>query len=67
MHIINAHSPPCRGWKLTHILNTHHHGDHVGANLALKVGGGRECVGVGWGLQSRLGPHVVAEWRGVCR
>ena len=19
-----------RGWRLTHILNTHHHGDHVG-------------------------------------
>ena len=26
-----------RGWKLTHIFNTHHHGDHVGANLELKV------------------------------
>src|SRR6185312_10209056 len=25
-----------RGWKLTHILNTHHHPDHVGGNLALK-------------------------------
>ncbi|HVM79403.1 MAG TPA: hydroxyacylglutathione hydrolase [Stellaceae bacterium] len=24
------------GWRLTHILNTHHHGDHTGANLALK-------------------------------
>ena len=24
------------GWKLTHILNTHHHWDHVGGNLALK-------------------------------
>jgi hydroxyacylglutathione hydrolase len=23
-------------WRLTHILNTHHHGDHVGGNLALK-------------------------------
>ena len=21
-----------RGWTLTHILNTHHHFDHVGAN-----------------------------------
>lgn len=25
-----------RGWKLNHILNTHHHMDHVGGNLALK-------------------------------
>ncbi|MGZ5006282.1 MAG: hydroxyacylglutathione hydrolase [Methylobacter sp.] len=24
------------GWQLTMILNTHHHGDHVGANLELK-------------------------------
>lgn len=24
------------GWHLTHILNTHHHGDHTGGNLALK-------------------------------
>jgi len=24
------------GWKLTHILNTHHHADHVDANIALK-------------------------------
>ena len=25
-----------KGWKLSHILNTHHHWDHVGGNLALK-------------------------------
>ena len=25
-----------RGWTLTHIFNTHHHYDHVGANLDLK-------------------------------
>ena len=25
-----------KGWALTHIFNTHHHGDHVGGNLALK-------------------------------
>lgn len=28
-----------RGWKLTHILNTHHHWDHTGGNLELKSGG----------------------------
>jgi hydroxyacylglutathione hydrolase len=26
-----------KGWKLTHILTTHHHGDHTGGNLALKA------------------------------
>ena len=25
-----------KGWRLTHILNTHHHADHAGGNLALK-------------------------------
>mmetsp|Transcript_10960 Transcript_10960/g.16936 ORF Transcript_10960/g.16936 Transcript_10960/m.16936 type:complete len:344 (-) Transcript_10960:73-1104(-) len=28
-----------RGWKLTHIFNTHHHSDHVGGNLELKTDG----------------------------
>jgi len=26
-----------KGWKLTHILNTHHHADHAGGNLELKA------------------------------
>ncbi|MGE0384032.1 MAG: hydroxyacylglutathione hydrolase [Gammaproteobacteria bacterium] len=34
-----------RGWKLTHILNTHHHPDHVGANLELKRRTGCTIVG----------------------
>ena len=33
------------GWRLTHILNTHHHGDHVGGNLALKAATGCTIVG----------------------
>jgi len=33
------------GWRLTHILNTHHHGDHTGANLALKDKTGCTIVG----------------------
>jgi hydroxyacylglutathione hydrolase len=34
-----------RGWKLTHIFTTHHHGDHVEANLALKEKFGLEIIG----------------------
>ncbi len=34
-----------RGWRLTHILNTHHHGDHVGGNLELKRLTGCTIVG----------------------
>ncbi len=26
-----------KGWRLTHILNTHHHPDHTGGNAALKA------------------------------
>jgi len=34
-----------RGWRLTHILNTHHHMDHTGANLALKERYGVKIIG----------------------
>jgi hydroxyacylglutathione hydrolase len=34
-----------RGWTLTHILNTHHHGDHVGGNLDLQRATGCAVVG----------------------
>lgn len=33
------------GWTLTHILNTHHHWDHAGGNLALKDQWGCEIIG----------------------
>ena len=33
------------GWRLTHIINTHHHGDHTGGNLELKQKYG--CIVVG--------------------
>ena len=35
------------GWTITHILNTHHHGDHVGGNLAIKAATGCTIVGSG--------------------
>ncbi|WP_377290650.1 hydroxyacylglutathione hydrolase [Rhizobium sp. SG2393] len=34
-----------RGWTLTHILTTHHHADHVEANLALKQRFGATIIG----------------------
>jgi hydroxyacylglutathione hydrolase len=36
-----------RGWRLTHIVNTHHHLDHTGGNLALKQQTGATVVGPG--------------------
>jgi hydroxyacylglutathione hydrolase len=36
-----------RGWRLSHILNTHHHLDHTGGNLALKEATGAKVVGPG--------------------
>lgn len=33
------------GWRITHILNTHHHHDHVGGNAAIKARTG--CLVVG--------------------
>ncbi|MEM7251329.1 MAG: hydroxyacylglutathione hydrolase [Pseudomonadota bacterium] len=60
-----------KGWTLTHILNTHHHGDHVGGNLELKSSTGCSVVGpladrdripgidvaLGDGDEFRLGDH----------
>ena len=36
-----------KGWKLTHILNTHHHLDHCGGNLDLNLETGAVIVGPG--------------------
>lgn len=34
-----------KGWTITHILNTHHHGDHTGGNLEIKAATGCTIVG----------------------
>jgi hydroxyacylglutathione hydrolase len=34
-----------KGWKLTHILTTHHHGDHTDGNAALKAATGCRIIG----------------------
>jgi len=34
-----------RGWRITHILNTHHHPDHAGGNLEIKAATGATVIG----------------------
>lgn len=34
-----------KGWAISHILNTHHHPDHVGGNLEIKAATGCTIVG----------------------
>ena len=61
-----------RGWRITQILNTHWHPDHVGANAAIKAATGCTITGpegeaakipgldraVGEGDEARIGSHV---------
>ncbi len=47
------------GWKITHILNTHHHGDHVGGNKEIQRRTG--CVVVGAGKDAHRIPGIGAE------
>src|SRR5262245_59454375 len=62
-----------KGWKLTHILTTHHHADHTGGNARLKAETGCRIIGprneaakipgideaVGEGDTIQLGSHRV--------
>jgi hydroxyacylglutathione hydrolase len=34
-----------KGWRITHILNTHHHGDHTGGNQEVQEATGAPIVG----------------------
>ncbi len=45
-----------RGWALHYILNTHHHGDHTGGNLALK--GATDCIIIGFDLDAARIPGI---------
>lgn len=48
-----------KGWTLTHILNTHHHGDHVGGNMDLKEA--TDCIIVGAGVDAKRIPGIDVE------
>lgn len=45
-----------KGWKLTHILTTHRHGDHTDGNLALKAATG--CMIIGPRAEAELVPGI---------
>jgi hydroxyacylglutathione hydrolase len=58
------------GWRLTHILTTHHHGDHVEGNLALKkifsctiIGPAAEADRIP-GIDTQLSGGDVFTWAG---
>jgi hydroxyacylglutathione hydrolase len=48
-----------KGWRLSHILNTHHHGDHTGGNLDLIRRTG--CAVVGAARDSERIPGITME------
>ncbi len=56
-----------KGWRLTHILNTHWHADHAGGNLALKEKWGCRIIGPAGeaakipGIDRRVGEDDVVE------
>lgn len=51
-----------KGWRLNRILTTHHHGDHVEANLALKKE--YACTVTGPAVESDRIPGINVEVRG---
>ncbi|MEE9338906.1 MAG: hydroxyacylglutathione hydrolase [Methylococcaceae bacterium] len=48
-----------KGWNLNYILNTHHHSDHVGANLELKKQTGCQIIGFGQDAQRIPGIDIT--------
>jgi len=47
------------GWRITHILNTHHHGDHVGGNREIVAATG--CTVVGAKVDRQRIPGITVE------
>ena len=47
-----------RGWRITHVLSTHHHWDHTGGNLEIKQATG--CMVVGPGYDQERIPGIDA-------
>jgi hydroxyacylglutathione hydrolase len=49
-----------KGWRLTHIFNTHHHADHAGGNLELKAA--TRCTIVGPRADARRIPGIDVQY-----
>lgn len=50
-----------RGWRISHILNTHHHGDHVGGNLAIKQAHGATVIGPAYDRERIPGIDIAVD------
>ena len=50
-----------RGWRISHILNTHHHGDHVGGNLAIKRAHGAIILGPAYDRERIPGLDIAVD------
>jgi len=47
-----------RGWRITHVLSTHHHWDHTGGNLEIKQA--TDCMVIGPGYDQERIPGIDA-------
>jgi hydroxyacylglutathione hydrolase len=50
-----------RGWRISHVLNTHHHGDHVGGNLAIKQAHGATIIGPAYDRERIPGIDIAVD------
>jgi hydroxyacylglutathione hydrolase len=55
-----------KGWRITHILNTHHHGDHTGGNREVQAATGATIVGPSYDADRIPGIQVQVSEGDTC-